>query len=98
MATTLTADAPRFEAPSNVDTVEVAWAVIDSPIGPLVAAGTDDGLLMLSFSDPEATADELARTAVYRIDIESWSGKRKQAEPDFPGAFFYGQKPPISAT
>ena len=33
--------------------------------------------------------DELARTAVYRIDIDSWSGKQKQAEPDFPGAFFY---------
>lgn len=33
--------------------------------------------------------DELARTAVYRIDIETWSGKRKQAEPDFPGAFRY---------
>lgn len=31
--------------------------------------------------------EELKRTAVYRIDIEAWSGKRKQAEPDFPGAF-----------
>lgn len=35
------------------------------------------------------TGDELALTTVYRIDIESWSGKRKQVEPDFPGAFFY---------
>lgn len=34
-------------------------------------------------------ADELARTAVYRIDIHDWSGKRKQAAPDFPGAFSY---------
>jgi uncharacterized protein len=33
--------------------------------------------------------DELAVTAVYRIDIEQWSGKRKQAEPDFPGAFVF---------
>jgi hypothetical protein len=33
--------------------------------------------------------DELAVTAVYRIDIEQWSGKRKQAEPDFPGAFAF---------
>jgi nitroimidazol reductase NimA-like FMN-containing flavoprotein (pyridoxamine 5'-phosphate oxidase superfamily) len=32
---------------------------------------------------------ELALTAVYRIDIESWSGKMKQVEPDFPGAFTY---------
>ncbi len=39
------------------------------------------------------TPEELRRTSVYRIDIESWSGKRKQAEPDFPGAFFYGQLP-----
>jgi nitroimidazol reductase NimA-like FMN-containing flavoprotein (pyridoxamine 5'-phosphate oxidase superfamily) len=35
---------------------------------------------------------ELKRTAVYRIAIDSWSGKRKVAEPDFPGAFFYGQQ------
>lgn len=36
------------------------------------------------------TDDELARTAVYRIDIDSWSGKRKQVAEDFPGAFWYG--------
>jgi nitroimidazol reductase NimA-like FMN-containing flavoprotein (pyridoxamine 5'-phosphate oxidase superfamily) len=39
--------------------------------------------------------EELARTSVYRIDIESWSGKRKKVEDDFPGAFLYGE-PPIS--
>lgn len=33
--------------------------------------------------------EELARTTVYRIQIESWSGKRKRVEDDFPGAFFY---------
>lgn len=32
---------------------------------------------------------ELARTAVYRIEIEQWSGKRKQVAEDFPGAFWY---------
>ena len=37
--------------------------------------------------------EELRRTTVYRIDIENWSGKRKQVEPDFPGAFFYGELP-----
>jgi hypothetical protein len=37
------------------------------------------------------TAQELARTAVYRIDIESWSGKRKRVGDDFPGAFRYGE-------
>ena len=35
--------------------------------------------------------EELAITAVYRIDIEQWSGKRKQAEPDFPGACLYNR-------
>jgi uncharacterized protein len=33
--------------------------------------------------------DELKRTAVFRIGIESWSGKKKQVGPDFPGAFVY---------
>lgn len=36
------------------------------------------------------TADELARTAVYQITIDSWSGKRKQVAADFPSAFRYG--------
>jgi nitroimidazol reductase NimA-like FMN-containing flavoprotein (pyridoxamine 5'-phosphate oxidase superfamily) len=31
--------------------------------------------------------DELHGTAVYRIEIESWSAKRKSAPEDFPGAF-----------
>lgn len=35
------------------------------------------------------TDDELARTRVYRIAIDSWSGKRKEVEEDFPGAFAY---------
>ncbi|MBA3534471.1 MAG: pyridoxamine 5'-phosphate oxidase family protein [Ardenticatenales bacterium] len=36
------------------------------------------------------TAEELAQTSVYRIEIEQWSGKRKEVAADFPGAFFYG--------
>ena len=32
---------------------------------------------------------ELARTAVYRLEIDSWSGKRKKVDEDFPGAFLY---------
>jgi nitroimidazol reductase NimA-like FMN-containing flavoprotein (pyridoxamine 5'-phosphate oxidase superfamily) len=35
---------------------------------------------------------ELKRTAVYRIAIDSWSGKKKEVADDFPGAFFYGQQ------
>lgn len=34
-------------------------------------------------------AEELKRTAVYRINITEWSGKKKAVEADFPGAFWY---------
>ena len=34
-----------------------------------------------------STDDEIERTAVYRIDIETWSGKQKEVEQDFPGAY-----------
>lgn len=36
--------------------------------------------------------EELKRTSVYRIDIESWSGKQKQVEEEFPGAFWYSSQ------
>jgi len=39
------------------------------------------------------TDDELKQTAVYRVDIEAWSGKRKQVEADFPGTFVFGSEP-----
>lgn len=39
------------------------------------------------------TAEELRRTAVYRLDIETWSGKQKKVAADFPGAFFYDDLP-----
>ncbi len=42
------------------------------------------------------TDDELARTTVYRITIDQWSGKQKKERPDFTGAFFY--QPPIDPT
>jgi nitroimidazol reductase NimA-like FMN-containing flavoprotein (pyridoxamine 5'-phosphate oxidase superfamily) len=42
-------------------------------------------------------ADELRRTAVYRVDVSGWVGKRKSAPPDFPGAFVYGAAPPGEA-
>ena len=35
------------------------------------------------------TQDELDRTSVFRVEIDSWSGKMKEAEEDFPGAFYY---------
>lgn len=39
------------------------------------------------------TDDELARTTVYRLKIEQWSGKKKEVAQDFPGAFRYEEKP-----
>lgn len=39
------------------------------------------------------TDDELKRTAVYRIDVETWSGKQKEVEADFPGAFEFPTLP-----
>jgi nitroimidazol reductase NimA-like FMN-containing flavoprotein (pyridoxamine 5'-phosphate oxidase superfamily) len=39
------------------------------------------------------TLEELQRTSVYRLDIESWSGKQKKVAADFPGAFYYGIEP-----
>ena len=33
------------------------------------------------------TREELKRTCVYRIDIETWSGKQKEVEAEFPGAY-----------
>ena len=35
------------------------------------------------------TETERSATAVYRLDISEWSGKREEAPPDFPGAFFW---------
>lgn len=44
--------------------------------------------------DYRATTDqELARTSVYRVSIDEWSGKRKVVEDDFPGAFRF--EPPL---
>jgi nitroimidazol reductase NimA-like FMN-containing flavoprotein (pyridoxamine 5'-phosphate oxidase superfamily) len=37
----------------------------------------------------EILPSELDSTAVYRISIDSWSGKEDRAREDFPGAFYY---------
>ncbi|MBK8025508.1 MAG: pyridoxamine 5'-phosphate oxidase family protein [Chloroflexi bacterium] len=42
--------------------------------------------------------DELARTSVFCVDIESWSGKRKKVGEDFPGAFLYPYDRPYDKT
>ncbi|WP_052891304.1 hypothetical protein [Thermogemmatispora carboxidivorans] len=38
------------------------------------------------------TDDELQRTSVYEIRITAWSGKKKEAAPDFAGAYRYGDE------
>lgn len=37
------------------------------------------------------TSNEIAQTTVYRIKIDRWSGKRKVAPADHPGAFHFGE-------
>lgn len=39
------------------------------------------------------TGAELERTAVFRVDVEAWSGKQKEAPPGFPGAFRLPEPP-----
>ena len=43
-----------------------------------------------------ANQDELDRTSVFRIDIESWSGKSNVKQADLPGAFLYEEHRPPS--
>jgi nitroimidazol reductase NimA-like FMN-containing flavoprotein (pyridoxamine 5'-phosphate oxidase superfamily) len=37
----------------------------------------------------EIIPQEVDITSVYRIMIDSWSGKEERARPDFPGAFYF---------
>src|SRR5262249_25075426 len=37
--------------------------------------------------------EEIVRTSVYAIQIDSWSGKKKEIAGDFPGAFWYPYAP-----
>lgn len=43
-----------------------------------------------------ANQEELDRTSVLRIDIESWSAKKNEREADFPGAYRYDEHRPAS--
>jgi len=38
------------------------------------------------------TPEALKVTAVFRIDIDSWSGKELKHEENYPGAFYFGEK------
>jgi len=47
---------------------------------------------LTSGADYEPISPEsLKITAVFRIVIESWSGKEKKVEDDFPGAFYFNE-------
>ena len=43
--------------------------------------------------DYPASAAQCPSAAVYRVDIESWSGKRNEAPADHPGAYAYTPAP-----
>jgi len=40
---------------------------------------------------------ELKRTAVYAIDIEAWTAKKKEVAADFPGAYWYPDEPMLES-
>ena len=41
--------------------------------------------------------EELKRTAVFRIDIDEWSAKKKEVEDDFPGAYWFEESPVLTS-
>ncbi len=66
------ADAPLPELTEVVETaglLDVAYATLDSPVGPLLLATSDRGLLRVAYLDggPEAALDELAAQVSPRI-------------------------------
>jgi len=60
--------------------VEAALVLIMEKYAPHLKAGED--------YRPVAP-EEVKRTAIIRVDIESWSGKEKKEAPDFPGAYLW---------
>jgi hypothetical protein len=95
-----TSEMGRFvpaEEPVNF-TVEYASVVAYGPID-LVEARADKRRVLERFMSkfaPQLTAGEdyeemseesIDRTAVYRLDVESWSGKRGEKSPDHPTAY-----------
>ena len=47
--------------------VDVAWAVTDTPIGPLTLAATDVGVVRIGFGEEDAVLDELASEVSPRV-------------------------------
>jgi len=61
----------RAEAEGLVD---VAWVVHDSPVGPLVLAATDDGLVTLSYQDVDY--DQLHQVEAVGLEVLGEAGVR----------------------
>jgi methylated-DNA-[protein]-cysteine S-methyltransferase len=63
--------APDLERLARVaagdDLVDVAWTTTDSPVGPLLLAATNAGLVRVSFWDEENVLDELAARLSPRV-------------------------------
>jgi methylated-DNA-[protein]-cysteine S-methyltransferase len=49
------------------DLVDVAWALIDTPIGPLTLSATEVGVLRIAFGDEDDVLDELATDVSPRV-------------------------------
>lgn len=79
-------------------TVEYTSVVAYGEIGLVEAAAEKRGVLerfMAKFAPhlsagedyEEMTEASVDRTAVYRLDVERWSGKRGEKAPEYPGAY-----------
>jgi nitroimidazol reductase NimA-like FMN-containing flavoprotein (pyridoxamine 5'-phosphate oxidase superfamily) len=66
------------------DSAKRALQILMDKYAPHLKPGTD--------YEPATDAD-LKVTAVFRIDIEQWSAKRKQAADDLPGTYRFGESP-----
>jgi methylated-DNA-[protein]-cysteine S-methyltransferase len=69
------------------DLLDVAWCRVDSPIGPLVVAGTVAGLLTVAFGGPDEALEPVARQVSPRIleHPARLDGARRQLDEYFEG-------------
>ncbi|HZA60589.1 MAG TPA: methylated-DNA--[protein]-cysteine S-methyltransferase [Actinomycetota bacterium] len=83
--------------------LDVAYAVVESPLGPLVAATTPRGLARLAYGEEERVLEELARTvsprilqaptrlnAVRRQLDQYFAGRRREFDLDVDLALVHG--------
>jgi methylated-DNA-[protein]-cysteine S-methyltransferase len=68
--------------------VDVAWTVHDSPLGPLVLAATDDGLVTISYREADNVLDELAKKVSPRVLAHAprLDDARRQLDAYFEGS------------